>query len=112
MATYANIYVDQGADYETVVAAVRDNGDPLDLTDLDITAQVRRTYQSETAYDFTVFKQDAFNGEIKLTLDSATSATMPRGRYVYDVYAESSVSGIRFKILYGILEIIPMVTRP
>jgi len=113
MATYANLYVDQGADFRTAILAEDENGDPINLTSLNLSGQVRRTYASETAFDFTVTKQDVTGGEIEIELDAATTASMHRGRYVYDIYAEGSTagSGQSFKILYGILEIIPRVTR-
>jgi len=113
MATYANLYVDQGADFKTAVLAEDENGDPINLTNLDISGQVRRSFLSETAFDFSITKQDAVGGEIEIELDAATTASMPRGRYVYDIYAEGSTagSGQTFKILHGILEIIPRVTR-
>jgi hypothetical protein len=113
MSTYANLYVDQGSDYQTVILAEDENGDPINLTSLTISGQVRRTYASETAYDFTITKQDETGGEIKIELDAQTTASMGRGRYVYDIYAQGSTagSGNAFKILYGILEIIPRVTR-
>lgn len=113
MATYANLYVDQGTDFQTAILAEDENGDPIDLTSLEITGQVRRTYASETAYDFTITKQNESAGEIIIELDAQTSGSMHRGRYVYDIYAEGTTagSGKAFKILYGILEIIPRVTR-
>jgi len=111
MASYANLYVDQGSDYSTHVFVEDSNGDALDLSSITVTGQVRRTYQSETAHDFTVTKTDTINGQIRIELNSATTAAMTRGRYVYDVYAEDTIGDTHFKILEGILEIIPRVTR-
>lgn len=111
MATYANLYVDQGSDFSTNVFVGDSNGDPLDLSSITLSGQVKRTYQSETAFDFTITKQDTIRGEIRVALDSATSLSMHRGRYVYDVYGQDTIAGTYFKILEGILEIIPSVTR-
>jgi len=111
MASYANLYVDQGSDYSTYVFVEDSNGDALDLSSINVTGQVRRTYQSETAYDFTVTKTDTINGQINLALDAQTTGSMFRGRYVYDVYAEDTIGDTHFKILEGILEVIPRVTR-
>lgn len=113
MSTYANLYIDQGSDYQTVILAEDENGDPINLENLTITGQVRRTYASETAYDFVITKQNVAGGEIQIELPAETTSAMNRGRYVYDIYAEGSTSGSgkAFKILYGIAEIIPRVTR-
>lgn len=111
MATYANLFVDQGSDYSTSLIIEDSKGDPLDVTDVDISGQVRRTYQSETAFDFTIEKIDEEGGEIEIRLSDTITAAMRSGRYVYDVYGEDIVSGSTFKIIEGILEIVPRVTR-
>jgi len=111
MATYANIYIDQGSDYKTGIILEDRNSDPLELTNLTFDGQIRRTYQSETSYDFTISITDANDGEIEITVPEETTSQMRGGRYVYDIFAEDSVSGTRFKVLEGIVEIIPQVTR-
>jgi len=111
MATYANLYVDQGSDFATSVIVDDANGDPLDLTDVNLSGQVRRSYQSETAFDFVITKADSTGGEIRIRLPDETTAAMKFGRYVYDVYGEDTQSDTTFKIIEGILEIIPRVTR-
>ena len=111
MATYANLYIDQGADYETVVTIEDSASDPLDLTNLDISGQIRRTYRSDTSYNFVITKESEELGAIRVRLDSETSGQMNYGRYVYDIYAEDVYSNERFKVLEGMVEIVPGVTR-
>jgi len=111
MASYSNLFVDQGADFSTFVNIENNDNDPLDLTDLVLKGQVRKSYGSSTAFDFSVIKTDISGGQIQITLDSDTTDTMPIGRYVYDVYAENTSDDRRFKIIEGILEIVPRVTR-
>jgi hypothetical protein len=111
MASYSNLFVDQGADFSTFVTITSVQNDPLDLTDLNIQGQVRKSYGSNTAFDFTVVKTDIEGGQIQIKLDSDTTSSMSIGRYVYDVYAENTEDDRRFKIIEGILEIVPRVTR-
>jgi len=112
MATYANLFVDQGADFATVVTLQDESTlDPLDLTDLILYGQVRRTYTSATAFDFVIAVNDLAKAEIKVSLPSSTNENMKPGRYVYDIFADNSTTGESFKLLQGILEIIPRVTR-
>jgi len=111
MASYVNLFVDQGSDFETDVTVSDSANDPIDLNEIDLAGQVRRTYTSETAYDFVVTKVDADNGEIKIALPDSTTSVMKPGRYVYDVFATDTLSGIDFKVIEGILEIVPSVTR-
>lgn len=111
MATYANLYIDQGADFATNIVVEDVNGDPVDLTNLTLSGQVRRTYQSETAYDFTITKINAAKGELQIRLSDSVTSTMNSGRYVYDVYGNDSQTNNDFKIIEGIAEIVPRVTR-
>jgi len=111
MASYANLFVDQGADFSTFVDIEGEDGTALDLTNLSLKGQIRKSYGSNTAFDFTVVKTDVAGGQIQITLDSDTSGSMSIGRYVYDVYAENTSDDRRFKIIEGILEIVPRVTR-
>jgi len=111
MASYANLFVDQGSDFSTNLIVEDSNRDPLDLTNLTLTGQVRRTHQSETAFDFILEKADSTGGEILIQLDNVTTASMRRGRYVYDIFGSDDITGNDFKIIEGILEIVPRVTR-
>jgi hypothetical protein len=111
MASYANLFVDQGSDFSTNLIVEDSTRFPLDLTNLTLSGQIRRTHQSDTAFDFTLSKVDAIAGEILIELDDATTASMKRGRYVYDIFAEDTTTGNDFKIIEGILEIVPRVTR-
>jgi len=111
MASYSNLFVDQGADFSTFVTIASVENDPLDLTDLNIEGQIRKSYGSSTAFDFSIVKTDVTGGQIQIKLDSDTSGSMSIGRYVYDVYAENTTNNQRFKVIEGILEIVPRVTR-
>jgi len=111
MASYSNLFVDQGADFSTFVTIESSDNGPLDLTDLLIKGQIRKSYSSSTAFDFTVIKTDIAGGQIQIKIDSGTSASLSAGRYVYDVFAENTLDDTRFKIIEGILEIVPRVTR-
>jgi len=111
MATYANLFIDQGSDFSTFVDIEGEDGTSLDLTDLSLKGQIRKSYGSSNAFDFSISKVDAEGGQIRLLLDSSVSDSMSIGRYVYDVYAENNVTNERFKIIEGILEIVPRVTQ-
>jgi len=111
MSSYANLYVDQGADFLANVSLKNALGDPLDLTNYTVSGQVRRTYASETVYDFTIEINDPESGTVRMILDSDTTGSMGRGRYVYDVYGMNTNTDITSKFIYGILEVTPRVTR-
>jgi hypothetical protein len=112
MASYANLIVDQGADFETTVVLEDERSDPINLTTYALTGQIRRTYKSTTATNFVLSNVGVpTNGVIMIRLLGSVSATMKSGRYVYDVYAKSVSQNKTYKVLEGMLEIVPGVTR-
>lgn len=111
MASYANLIVDQGADFETVITLEDERFDPINLTSYVVTGQIRRTYKSATAVDFVINIQNAMGGVIEIKLPNERSAAMKFGRYVYDIYAHNESNGKNYKVVEGMLEIVPSVTR-
>lgn len=112
MASYANISADQGADFQISIGIEDANGDPLDLTDYELFGQVRKSYKSESYVEFTITTAGTPSlGVLFIELTDEQTATMKAGRYVYDVYALDNISGSKIKLLEGILELIPSVTK-
>jgi len=109
MASYANLVVDQGSLFETTITVEDDNFDPINLTTYTVAGQIRRTYKSTTAYDFTISITRPTEGLINISLPASVTAGMKSGRYVYDIYATSTTKV--YKVIEGILEIVPGVTR-
>ena len=111
MATRANLFVDQGTDFETMVDLEDAVSQPLDLTNISFTGQARKSATALSAYDFTVQEVFGSPGTIKIQMDNSTTGSMAGGRYVYDIFGKDNVIGTEFKVLEGIIEIIPQVTR-
>jgi hypothetical protein len=111
MASYANVSADQGADFQTILELEDVNGDPLDLTEYNLYGQIRRTYKSANAVDFTIVKSNALGGIIRVELAPEQTANMKSGRYVYDIYAFYGEPDKKIKLLEGIFEIIPSATK-
>jgi len=110
MAIYANITIDQGSDFNSIVEVTADDGSTVDLTGHIIRGQARRTYTSVTSYDFIASVQDALRGTISLGMPATSSASMKSGRYVYDVEVVTP-SGEIYRVVEGQVEITPNVTR-
>ena len=100
MATITNLYIDAGADYSIIVTANQGNGDPLDLTNYIVKSQIRKSYASSTAYDFTAAIYAATSGKIRLSLTSTQTSAIKPGRYLYDVRLTSS-SGAKSRLVEG-----------
>lgn len=109
MATKANLYIDQGATYSTIITLTDSNGDPVDLTEYTGAAQMRKTYTSSTSVAFGVALGGA-NGTITLSLSANTTANIAAGRYVYDVELTDTGHAIS-RVFEGIVTVNPNVTR-
>ena len=71
---------------------------------------MRKSYYSTTANSFTVTISNAANGEITMAMTSANTANLTAGRAVYDLVM-TSPTGIKTRIVEGIVTILPAVTR-
>lgn len=109
MATKANIVVDQGATFSTVLTITDENDVIFDLTGYTGAAQLRKHYTSSNATNFTV-ALDSSLGTVTLSLTANQTANLVAGRYVYDVEVTSS-SNIISRVVEGIVTVTPNVTR-
>jgi|TARA_A200000159_G_C7186169_1_gene281747 hypothetical protein len=110
MAIYSNLTVDQGSTFLAYVDITDSEGNPLDLTGYSVVGQIRKTYSSLTAVDFTASINSAVNGTISLGLTDTTTNGMKAGRYVYDVEI-STAAGSKTRVLEGQVEVTPGVTQ-
>jgi len=111
MAAYANILVHQGADFLTVLTVEEDTTESFSLDGFTLKGQIRKTWSSSVAYDIELSIADAEKGIINFTVPKEETLKMRPGRYLYDVYAQSSNGSRTFKIIEGILTLEPRITR-
>ena len=52
MAIYSNLVIDQGSTFSADIDVTDSVGDPLDLTGYSVAGQIRKSYASSTAVDF------------------------------------------------------------
>lgn len=110
MATINNLFVDAGSDYSNIVTVAASNGQLLNLTGYTVASQMRKSYSSTTAYAFTADIFNALNGQVRLRISSAASSVIPAGRWLYDVEITSS-SGVKTRVVEGIVTITPQITQ-
>lgn len=109
MATKANITIDQGTTFSTVISLTDDNGEPIDLTGYTGRSQMRKHYTSSNSQSFTVSLSNT-SGVVSLSLTATQTANLTPGRYVYDVEVVSGAN-IVSRIVEGIVTVTPEVTR-
>lgn len=110
MAIYANLTVDQGTDFDASVDVTDANGLGVDLTTYTYFGQVRKTYNSLTAVDFTITLDPNAPYSLIISLSADQTNAMKPGRYVYDVEVVSPTNQVT-RVLEGQLELTPSVTR-
>lgn len=110
MAGFVELTLEQGANFNTVLDLKDSAGGILNLAGYTVAAQMRKSYYSTTATNFTITVTDAAAGQITMSMNSANTANVSPGRYVYDVLITSGAS-VKTRIIEGIVTILPSVTR-
>ena len=111
MGAVANLYIDQGSTFSTTVYVKNDDETAFDLTAHTTAGQVRKSYSSSTAVDFTLeIANPASLGQINLSLTPTQTSTLEEGRYVYDIEVASSGDVIT-RVVEGLVTVSPQVTR-
>lgn len=111
MADFVELTIDAGADFSTVITVGDSNGNGKNLVSYTARSQLRKSYYSLTAVDFTVVIVEPENGIIRMDLSAAATANIRAGRYVYDVEIENLETGSISRIFEGIVTVLPNVTR-
>jgi hypothetical protein len=111
MAIYANINIDQGSTFTSVVTVEDSQGLVFNLTGYTVRGQIRKSYSSLTSVSFTASVLSAVEGTIQLSLTANQTAAMKAGRYLYDIEIIQTSSGAVTRVVEGQVEISPRVTR-
>ena len=110
MAARADIVIDQGTTFETVVTVTDDNGNVVDLTNYEANSQIRKHHTSSSVTSTFTITNGGTNGQLTLALSWSATASMAAGRYVYDVEV-TTASGTVSRVVEGIVTVNPQVTR-
>lgn len=111
MADFVELQIESGATFSTQVEVNDASGAPKNLSGYSVRSQLRKSYYSSTATNFTINLVDAASGSIELEMAANTTANLRAGRYVYDVEIEEQSTGVVTRIFEGIVTVLPSVTR-
>ena len=109
MTTQANLYVDQGTDF-AINVDVSINDEDITLSDKTFFCSFAKLYSSAASANASVTPLVGNNSILEFSVDGPTTENLEPGKYVYDVIMISP-SGIKTKILDGLITIIPTITR-
>jgi len=112
MAMISNLTIDQGASFKAEIDVKDADGDALDLTGFTGAGQMRKTYASSSATNFTVeFKNPRTTGTLTISLTAAQTNAIKAGRYVYDVEITKTSDAEVTRVVEGQIDVTPGVTR-
>lgn len=109
MTIRTDLILDQGATFRVAIDLFDNNNDPIDTTNLEAAAYMRKHYTSSSFVEFdTEFVEETH--ELILSMDAIRTSNVVPGRYVYDVilmFEDGSID----RILEGIITVTPGVTK-
>ena len=111
MSSYAELTIDQGATFESVINLTNDDGTAMNLDSTSFSSQIRKSYFSTNiTANVTVTIDDAANGQVRLAVDAANTANIKAGRYLYDLKMVTA-NNTTIRIVEGIATVTPQVTQ-
>jgi hypothetical protein len=110
-AGYSELFLEQGADFNTTITLDDVSGAPMNLVGYTASSQMRKSYYSSNASATFVISTSGVNGTITMNMTSANTANIYPGRYVYDVYITTVTGNNRVRVLEGIVNVLPQVTK-
>jgi hypothetical protein len=110
-AAYANLYIEQNADFAATITIDDVYQNLYDLNFFTANSQMRTSYYSSNAAAIFSTFINANNSTLTLELDADTTANIAPGRYVYDTLLINTNTSERIRILEGIIDVSPCVSR-
>jgi len=107
MALKANMVIDQGSTFSSMIEILDENDDPINVANYTARGQIRKHYTSTNAVSFSTALS---NGSLVISLTANQTANIVAGRYVYDIELVDPANTVA-RILEGIVTVTPEVTR-
>jgi hypothetical protein len=110
-AAYQNLYVEQGSTFSTTIALDDVYGEAYNLTGYTANSEIRKSYYSSNTTAVFSTSISPAEGTITLLLTSAVTSNISPGRYVYDTIITGVNSDSVTRVLEGVVDVSPGVTR-
>jgi hypothetical protein len=110
-AAYSNLYIEQNADFLVTITIDDVYRNAYDLNFFTANSQIRKSYYSANATAIFTTLINPSNSTLTLGLDANTTANIVSGRYVYDAIITNSNTHERIRIIEGIIDVSPCVSR-
>ena len=111
MANQVELFCDQGTDFSFTLDIANDDGTPVNVAGYTLTSSIRKSYYSiDPTANMVVTVLSAANGNLQLSMNSATTTNIKAGRYLYDVKMVSNAN-VTSRVIEGIITIYPQITK-
>lgn len=111
MANQVELFCDQGTDFSITLDLSADDGSAINVAGYSLSSSIRKSYySSNVTANLTVSVLDTANGNIRLSMNSATTTNIKAGRYLYDVKMVDS-SNVTSRVIEGIVTVYPQITK-
>ena len=111
MASFLELYCDQGTDYSIKLDLTNDDGSSINVQNYVFNSSVRKSYYSQSiTANLTISILDSANGTVRLSMNAATTANIKSGRYLYDVKMAKPDNTVS-RVLEGIITVSPQITK-
>jgi len=110
MANYLELTIEQGATFTTSITVLDANNAIRNLVSYTVESQMRKSFYSSTAEDFTIEIANAAGGVVVMTMPATQTANLTPGRYVYDINMISTSNTVT-RLFEGSVAVTPGVTH-
>ena len=110
MAVFTELNIEQYASFSTTINVEDVQGDAINLSGYTAASQIRKSYYSTGANNFTATITGTSNGEITLSMTAANTANLTPGRYLYDLVI-TAPDTTKTRVVEGIVNVLPGVTQ-
>lgn len=110
-AGYTELFMEQAASFSTTITISDVYGDVFDLAGYTAHSQMKKSYYSTTPTANFICTTNTEAGTITLSLSINTTINISPGRYVFDVILRKNSDASITRVLEGIINVSPAVTR-
>jgi len=107
-----NLVIEQGADFSRTFSLKRSDGAPLDLTNYNFDAKMRKWSGSTGYVSFaTTYNATPSQGRLTISLTNSQTGIITAGRYNYDILViNTSQNNVKTKVITGQITVNPTVS--
>ena len=107
-----NIQIDKGADFSSTFDLGKRDNDPLDLTNYDFSAKMRKHAEASGNVAFAAtYGGQPTKGNLTISLTAAQTGIITSGRYEYDIMIINRTSNVQTKVLQGQALVVPSASQ-